>query len=270
MRYDDRIVFHAVDAHSKGPEMRIVHRRARRLASTLIALLLVGSGADSFAVGPEIPRVIVFSGHTASLECPPDTKGAKSASGMYEFRFNDEMTRLLRATAPPNVECIAIPAELNIPLYSRAGLAAELNGGLLIEVHHDSVQPTMTQRLADGAPGDPILSRYSGFSIHVYPNTESVKLAKAIEASFIFAGLAFSTYHQEGIPRERMKLIPGTQATYERRSLRILRTSSIPAVIIEFGCIANPQEERLLRQPEYQEKLAQAVWRGVGRYLQQE
>jgi len=236
----------------------------------VLLLLFVVPSADSFAMIPGAPRIIVFSGHTASLECPPDTRGAKSASGIYEFHFNDEMTRLLRATAPPDVECIAIPAELNIPLYSRAGLAAELNGALLIEVHHDSVQPAIQQQLADAAPGDPILSRYSGVSIHVYPNNESVRLARAIEASFILAGLVFSTYHLEGIPAERMKLIPDTHATYRRRSLRILRTSSIPAVILEFGCIANPQEERLLRQLDYQEKLAQAVWRGVSRYLRQE
>jgi N-acetylmuramoyl-L-alanine amidase len=236
----------------------------------VLVMLFVASDADPFAIGPGAPRIIVFSGHTASLDCPPETRGAKSASGIYEFHFNDEMTRLLRATAPPDVDCVAIPAELNIPLYSRAGLAEELNGAFLIEVHHDSVQPAIQQQLAEAAPGDPILSKYSGFSIHVYPNKESVKLAKAIEGSFISAGLAFSTYHLEGIPAERMKLIPGTQATYKRRNLRILRTSSIPAVILEFGCIANPQEERLLRQLEYQEKLAQALWRGVSRYLRQD
>jgi N-acetylmuramoyl-L-alanine amidase len=233
------------------------------------ALLLVGSCASSFAVAQKIHRVIIFSGHTANPECPPDTKGAKSASGVYEFRFNDEMTRMLRATAPPDVECIAIPAELDIPLYSRAGLAEELDADLLIEAHHDSVQPHIAKLLADAAPGDPILRTYSGFSIHVHPNTESVKLAKAIEASVISAGFPLGTYHREGISGERMKLIPGTRATYERRKLRILRTSPIPAVILEFGCIANPQEERLLRQPKHQEKLAQAVWLGVSRYLHQ-
>lgn len=250
-------------------KMRILRRRSWRFVSTVLVLLFVMPSADSLAIGPGSPRIIVFSGHTASLDCPPDTRGAKSASGIYEFHFNDEMTRLLRATAPQDVECIAIPAELNIPLYSRAGLAAELNGELLIEVHHDSVQPAIQQQLTDAAPGDSILSKYSGFSIHVYPNEESVKLAKSIEASCISAGLAFSTYHLEGIPAERMKLIDGTRATYRRRNLRILRTSSIPAVILEFGCIANPQEERLLRQLHYQEKLAHAVWRGVSEYLRQ-
>lgn len=250
--------------------MRIHGIRSWGFVSTVLVLLFVLSDADSFSISPGAPRIIVFSGHTASLECPPDTKGAKSASGVQEFHFNDEMTRLLRATAPPDVECIAIPAELNIPLYSRAGLAAELNGSLLIEVHHDSVQPAIQQQLVNATPGNPILSKYSGFSLHVYPDTESVKLAKALEASFISDGFAFSTYHQEGIPRERMKLIPGTQATYRRRNLRILRTSSIPAAILEFGCIANPQEEGLLKQLEYQEKLAQALWKGVSRYLRRD
>lgn len=53
----------------------------------------------------------------------------------------------------------------------------------------------------------------------------------------------------------------------EQASLYVLTAPDIPAILVETGFISNPYEERLLRDKIYQEKLADAIARGIQRYL---
>jgi N-acetylmuramoyl-L-alanine amidase len=45
------------------------------------------------------------------------------------------------------------------------------------------------------------------------------------------------------------------------------RIEDIPAVIIEIGFLSNPQEEIMLNQPHYQQRIAYAVYAGIIKYL---
>lgn len=47
----------------------------------------------------------------------------------------------------------------------------------------------------------------------------------------------------------------------------VLRHTSMPASLVELAFITNPNEERLLRSDAYQNKLAQAIVRGISRYF---
>ena len=47
----------------------------------------------------------------------------------------------------------------------------------------------------------------------------------------------------------------------------VLRHTNMPASLIEIGFITNPQEERLLRSDAYQNKLANAIVKGIARYF---
>ena len=47
---------------------------------------------------------------------------------------------------------------------------------------------------------------------------------------------------------------------------RVLMGATMPAVLVEVGFITNPEEERQLRSADYQEEVAQAIFRGVMRY----
>ena len=49
----------------------------------------------------------------------------------------------------------------------------------------------------------------------------------------------------------------------------ILRTTKIPAVIVECGFLTNPEEERLLNTDAYQEKIAWSIYLGIVEYFQE-
>ena len=54
----------------------------------------------------------------------------------------------------------------------------------------------------------------------------------------------------------------------ENDSYYILRTTEIPAVIVECGFLSNHEEEKLLNDAGYQEKLAWAIYCGILDYFE--
>jgi len=52
-----------------------------------------------------------------------------------------------------------------------------------------------------------------------------------------------------------------------RAGFMVLKSPDIPSMLIETGFISNPSEEKNLRNPSYQQKLAEAISRGIGRYF---
>lgn len=55
----------------------------------------------------------------------------------------------------------------------------------------------------------------------------------------------------------------------EHASLGVLRSPDIPSMLVEIGFISNPDEESQLASSAYQDKLAQAIYKGLKRYFQQ-
>ena len=53
----------------------------------------------------------------------------------------------------------------------------------------------------------------------------------------------------------------------ERANFAVLRTSDMPAMLVETAFISNPDEERRLTDPAHQRALARAVLDGVNTYF---
>ena len=81
---------------------------------------------------------------------------------------------------------------------------------------------------------------------------ESTNLANSIQASL-----------NEAIQKENKRVAMKLDNVY------IMKHVEIPISIVECGFLSNPQEEQLLLQDEYQDKLAWGIYNGVMRYFQQ-
>ncbi|MFT3742250.1 MAG: N-acetylmuramoyl-L-alanine amidase [Gammaproteobacteria bacterium] len=53
----------------------------------------------------------------------------------------------------------------------------------------------------------------------------------------------------------------------EQAAFVVLKSPDIPSLLIEMGYLSNPQQEQQLTQPDYQLKLAKAIWKGVEAYF---
>ena len=59
----------------------------------------------------------------------------------------------------------------------------------------------------------------------------------------------------------------GKTRRVEHANFAVLRTSDVPAMLVETGFISNHGEEALLSSPDYQRKLATAVLAGINEYF---
>lgn len=57
------------------------------------------------------------------------------------------------------------------------------------------------------------------------------------------------------------------KAGVEQAGFAVLKAPDIPSILIETAFISNPDEEKRLNDEEYQEKLAEAIMRGIRQYL---
>jgi len=55
----------------------------------------------------------------------------------------------------------------------------------------------------------------------------------------------------------------------EQAGFAVLKSPDMPSILIETAFLSNPTEEKLLRTRSHRQKLAQAIYRGIKRYLKQ-
>jgi N-acetylmuramoyl-L-alanine amidase len=53
----------------------------------------------------------------------------------------------------------------------------------------------------------------------------------------------------------------------EQAGFAVLKAPNIPSILVETAFISNPEEEKKLRSPAYQDKMAEAVFSGIRRYF---
>lgn len=92
--------------------------------------------------------------------------------------------------------------------------------------------------------------------------------------SFIFNDLRQNEYLRESSDwadhiQQRLDVVhPGRNRGVKQAGFVVLIGAFMPAVLVETGFISNPEEERMLRNPEYQQKIAAQLAGAVQGYFQ--
>lgn len=228
-------------------------RRRCRTAKTLIALVCACAAATSVSAA----LVVVDTGHTRAHP------GAVSPGGRVEFDYNLQATDALSAALEKGGDgVVRVAADgKEIALGDRATHAP--GADLFISIHHDSMQ----QAWIDAGRR----REFRGFSIFVSqknPQYErSLACAKAIGMQLVTIGELPSLYHATPIAGENRPLIDRELGVHRFDDLVVLKTSPIPAVLVEMGVIANPDEETRLAEPATVARQAAAIAKGIGACL---
>jgi N-acetylmuramoyl-L-alanine amidase len=59
------------------------------------------------------------------------------------------------------------------------------------------------------------------------------------------------------------------KSAVEQAGFAVLKSPDVPSILVETAFISNPQEEKRLKDPGYQERIANAILQGIRRYLAQ-
>lgn len=197
--------------------------------------------------------IIVDAGHT------PAHPGATGASGRVEHLYNLDLSKAVTGDLQNAGERVTRTGAdgREIALAERPN--AEPKADFFISIHHDSIQ----QAWIDAGRR----REFKGYAIFVSelnPHYEqSLDCAKAIGERLLAAGETPSLYHATPIKGEDRPLIDKRLGIHRFDDLVVLKTARMPAVLVEAGVIANPDEERRLADPATIAKLADAISKGV-------
>jgi N-acetylmuramoyl-L-alanine amidase len=196
--------------------------------------------------------------------------GAISARGVSEYTFNRDVAGLLLEGLSKNgmKGSFIVEAPGDRPsLADRTKAAERRNANFFISIHHDSVQPSYLVKWKYENVERLYSDRFSGFSLFVSKqgrtSEENLALARAIGTQLLKLGFHPSLHHAEKIKGESRELLDPKRGIFAFDDLIVLKTASMPAVLIECGVIVNRDEELRLRDRARQDRFVAAVVAGV-------
>lgn len=225
--------------------------------------------ASAHACSKETFGVVIDVGHSAK------SPGAVSARGTPEWRFNHNLASLLaeelRSSGFQKV-FLSSAVRSDLSLLERAERANRLNAKLFLSIHHDSVQKRyLTDWTHDGrrlAYSD-VFSGYSLFYSGRNGDPKgSLRFARLVGTELRRSCLTPSLHHAERIPGEGRDLVDEQRGIFRFDDLVVLRSTKMPAILIEAGLIVNRSEEIRLTDPAYQKLLADSIVRAINRFCQ--
>lgn len=196
--------------------------------------------------------------------------GAISSRGIGEYYFNLILgKRLLHDLFEKGYtkSFIINPQGDDISLKNRVNIANNKNANLFISIHHDSVQPKYLKLWQFGNQSNHYCDLFSGYSIFYstknISSKKSLLFANALGYELNKNKFVPTLHHSEKIDGESRELVNKSLGIYRVDDLGVIKSSKMPAIILECGVIVNRNEELLLSNPVYQEKISTAVVRSI-------
>ena len=207
--------------------------------------------------------------------------GAVGRRGTYEKTVTLSIAKRLKAKidAEPNMRSVLTrDSDYFVPLHQRVQKARRVQADLFVSVHADAfIKPTARgssvfalsengasstaarwlankENAADLIGGvnigvkDPYLARTLLDLSQTATINDSLKVGKSVLGEL--GGI--NTLHK---------------AEVEQAGFAVLKAPDIPSILIETAFISNPEEEARLTDEDYQDKMAEAILRGIKRYF---
>ena len=229
-------------------------------------------------VKPVVARLVTIAldpGHGG------EDPGAVGRGGTYEKNVTLAVAKRLKEKidAEPNMRSLLTrDSDYFVPLHVRVQKARRVQADLFVSIHADAwIKPT-----AKGS---------SVFALSEKGATSSAAgwLAKEENAADLIGGVNLGT-HDKDLAKVLLDLSTTAQindslklgrhvllelgginslhkAHVEQAGFAVLRAPDIPSILIETAFISNPEEEKRLNDEAYQEKMANAILRGIRAYF---
>ncbi len=208
--------------------------------------------------------------------------GAIGPGGLQEKDATLEIAKRLAATLPKVLNCRTVltrDTDLLVPLDDRTSIANHERADLFLSVHANSSR-------AASAKGSETyyLSLEASDKIAQEVAKEENQAGAAAggpagaasgnpDLDFILWDLAQSAHLKESaelgeaIQTELNAVSDTANRGIKQAPFRVLVGATMPAVLVEVAFISNPEEEKKLKSPEFQQAVADAVARAVARFF---
>ncbi|WP_428459429.1 LysM peptidoglycan-binding domain-containing protein [Photobacterium makurazakiensis] len=210
--------------------------------------------------------------------------GSIGPTGKYEKNVNLDVAKklLARINATPGMKGVLTRSgDYFVNLNKRSEIARSNKAHLLVSIHADGFHKPQPR----GASVWVLNTRRANSEIGRWLEQHE-KQSELLGGGDVLSGgnddqylsmavldLQFSHSQKEGydvatrVLRELSKVTTLHKRKPEHASLAVLKSPDIPSLLVETGFITNPQEERLLNARSHQNKLSDAVFKGILAYF---
>lgn len=236
--------------------------------------------APTPAAEPRIDSLIIIAldpGHGG------EDPGAIGPSGLREKDVVLAVAHKLRErlTANPNIRVLMTrDADFFVPLQERVRKARRVQADLFVSIHADAFITPQARGasvfvLSDGAATS-AAARWMADRENAADMVGGVNVGAATkDANVLRALLDMSTTAQI---KDSLKLggeVLGQigkvgklhKARVEQAGFAVLKAPDIPSILVETAFISNPDEEKKLKDPDYQDQLVDALASGIAKYF---
>jgi N-acetylmuramoyl-L-alanine amidase len=211
-------------------------------------------------------RIVLDVGHTAESE------GAISARNIAEFVFNRRLAQRieqkLKAEGFAETRLLVTEGKSRPSLVKRVAAADNLHANLFLSIHHDSVPDKFLENWEFEGKKSHFSDRFSGYSVfvsHGNPDFKtSLAFAELVAKEMKAEGLQYARqYTQPIMGRNQHPLLNKETGIYSYDKLIVLKSTRMPAVLLEAGSIINRDEELKMDSPEQRDIISSGVTAAV-------
>ena len=282
--YGYRLVLDVYPLEAPDPLLQLILKNDS-LYGDLEEKTVAEAGSDDIPVEkPRLGKPVVNRMVTITIDPGHggEDPGAVGRGGTYEKNITLAVSKRLKAKldAEPNMRAVLTrDTDYFVPLQMRVQKARRIQSDLFISVHADAftrpdangssvfalsesgasssaarylAQKENEADLIGGvniAVKDPMLARTLLDLSQTATISDSLKLGKAVLTEIG----TINRLHKNNV---------------EQAGFAVLKAPDIPSILIETAFISNPEEEKKLNNPQYQDKMAESIASGVRKYFQ--
>ncbi|MGC3963706.1 MAG: N-acetylmuramoyl-L-alanine amidase [Rhodocyclaceae bacterium] len=207
--------------------------------------------------------------------------GAVGAAGNYEKHVTLQIAKRLKAKidAEPNMRCMLTrDADFFVPLGMRVQKARRVQADLFMSIHADAfIRPDargssvfmLSERGASSTAAKWLATKENASDLIGGVNiaTKDSHLAKTLLDLSQTATLNDSAKLAKAVLNEVGGINKLHKGDVEQAGFAVLKAPDIPSILVETAFISNPEEEKRLIDDAYQDKMADALLRGIKQYF---
>jgi N-acetylmuramoyl-L-alanine amidase len=230
---------------------------------------------DAKPVVSRLVTVVLDPGHGG------EDPGAVGRGGSHEKDVTLQVARRLKSKidAEPNMRSVLTrDADFFIPLQHRVAKARRVQADLFVSIHADAfVKPTargssvfvLSERGATSTAARWLAQRENASDLigGVNVAVKDPYLARTLLDLSQTATINDSLKFGKAVLTELGNINILHKARVEQAGFAVLKAPDIPSILVETAFISNPDEEKRLNDDAYQEKIAEAILRGIKRYF---
>ena len=273
----DKNTVEQATATTKGSKKALTKKEKTKAATTLANVHEAAPTADGDlslirALGLKIGRIVVDAGHGGH-----DT-GTIGTNGLLEKDLVLDVALRLGKLLEDKLGADVVYTRKDdtfIPLETRTAIANQNQADLFISIHANSSRDTSARgvetyylnftRSPEALEVAARENAVSETSVHDLQDlVKKIALKDKIDESREFAAtVQKSLYTGEAAKNPGVK-----NRGVKKAPFIVLIGANMPSILAEISFVSNPTDERKLRTPEYRQRIAESLYRGVARYAQ--